>query len=113
MEITVNLNLFYLISSICAFLSLTLSIISAIFAFKAYSNVIGLQNSTHNVTYMPIDPVVDRENEEYLSKEQQGPEWATSDTTLAAQHKVYNEDLEEAGLDPFLPDEEGTKVHSF
>ena len=112
-EITVTLDFLYIILSTCTFISLTVALISCIFAIKAYSDVNGLKNSTHNVTYMPIDPKVDRENEDYLKEKLQGEEWATSDEALAAQHKVFKEDMEESEFDFFLPDDEDKKIHSF
>ena len=72
----------------------------------ALIKMIGMEKSTHNITYMPVDPEIDKLNEEFSK------EWATKDESLKAQQKAFKEDLEET-MPEFLPDEEEMKIHSF
>ena len=60
-----------------------------------------------------MDPMTDRENEEFLDENQQRKRWDTSEEALTEQDKVYRKDMEEAGMEEFLSDEEDLKTHSF
>ena len=45
-----------IISLVLSILAIILTSITAIFSVLAYSNVVGLKNSTHQIQYMPVDP---------------------------------------------------------
>lgn len=72
----------------------------------AVFKVLAMEKSTHSITYMPIDPEVDKENSEYMKT------WATQDASLKKQSKVYKEDLEET-MPEFVSDDDDLKIHSF
>ena len=48
-----------------------------------------MEKSTHQVTYMPIDEQIDKENQDFMKQ------WATDDDSLQTQQKVFKEDLED------------------
>lgn len=93
------------IYSIIALLSVIISVISLITSVLSLAKTIGLEKSTHQVTYMPIDPEVDKQNQEYM-------QWATQDESLKEQSKYFKEDLEE-NMPEFMPDDDDKKIHSF
>lgn len=90
---------------ISAGLSVLFSLISLITSVLSLAKTIGLEKSTHQVTYMPIDPEVDKQNQEYMK-------WATDEDSLKEQHKYFKEDLEDS-MPEFMPDDEDKKIHSF
>lgn len=107
MEIIMNPIILTIIATIC----LTFSGLAIILGTIAYAKVIGMANSTHSVQYVPMDPLVDRQNEDYLKK-QQGMGWATDSDALDEQNKLFKEDLEDL-MPEFAEDEEEKKIYSF
>jgi hypothetical protein len=104
MEITV-LNtlhnpLFYVI--IIAVLGGIFGIMGLAVAIYSFIRVAALEKSTHQVTYMPIDPSVDAANSE----------WATSESALDEQNKLFTEDLED-NMPHFSPTKADKKKHSY
>ncbi len=95
----------FIFLQISALLSLFISVIFSVIAVISLAKVIGMEKSTHQVTYMPIDPEVDKENQEYMK-------WATDEETLKEQKKYFTEDLEDS-MPEFMPDDEDKKIHSF
>lgn len=69
------------ISAICLFFCG----LTAIFSFLAYAKVIGFENSTHQITYAPLDQEVDK------SKKEQ--EQGVSSEDLQRQQNKQHEDL--------------------
>lgn len=91
---------------IFSFLSLTLSGISVILGSYAAIKVGAIEKSTHSVTYMPIDPEVDKANKEYVEK------WATGEEVIDQQNKQFAKDLEETMPD-FFPNDDDKKKFVF
>ncbi len=110
MTITIDYQAFIVFSSI---LSLTGTIFAIILSLLSYAKITGIEKATHSVQYVPMDPMTDRENEEFLDENQQRKRWDTSEEALTEQDKVYRKDMEEAGMEEFLSDEEDLKTHSF
>jgi len=77
-----------------------------IMGLTALIQVKALQASTHSVQYMPIDPQIDKENEELMAG------WGTSDEAISEQDKLFKEALEEE-MPEFVPNEEDKKKYSF
>ena len=71
-----------------------------ILGLKAVIDVRSLQKSTHSVQYMPVDP-----------KDLQD-DWATADSALEEQNKLFKKDLEE-NLPELSPTEDDKKIYSF
>ena len=96
--------LFYgtLTVTLCGILGL-LGFIAAIYAVI---EVKALQNSTHSVQYMPIDPKVDKENADYIDQ------WATSEDSVSEQDKLFKEALEDE-MPSFAPNDDDKKKYSF
>ena len=95
-------------------LSLTFSLIGIILATYAAINVIALSKATHTVQYVPIDNEIDKENELFLQsqKVEDAPLWATTEESIKAQERMYNEELEEEMPDLARSDDD-KKVFSF
>jgi hypothetical protein len=104
MSVTIDYQVGLLIFSI---LGLTFGLIGTIFACVAFINVKALEKSTHQVTYMPIDEAIDKENQKYMEET-----WATQEESIAKQKKLYKEDLQDV-MPEFLTDDEDIKIHSF
>lgn len=94
------------IGVICGIIGTLFGLVSLIVAVLALSKVIGMEKSTHQVTYMPIDPEVDKENQAFMDK------WATDEDTLKEQQKLYGEDLEDL-MPEFKPSDTDKKKYSF
>jgi hypothetical protein len=73
---------------------------------KALIEVKALQKSTHNVSYMPIDPKMDEANEEFMD------EWATSEKALKEQSDMFKDDLDDE-MPMLAPQDEDKKKYSF
>ena len=110
MTVTIDYQAFLLFSAI---ISLTAALISFIFSLVTYCKMVGLQNSTHSVQYVPMDPVTDRENEDYLKENQQEEDWATTEESYLAEDKKYRKDRNEIMPDFAVDEEEDLKIHSF
>ena len=91
---------------VCSLLSIILSIFCLLMSIFALIKVYAMEKSTHQVTYMPIDEQIDKENQDFLKQ------WATDDESLSTQQKVYKEDLEEL-MPEFSPEDEDKKIYSF
>ena len=94
------------LSLIFSIISLTISVISAIVGSYAAIQVVALRNSTHSVTYMPIDPEIEKANREYAEQ------WATEDSEIDKQNKMWGKDLEE-NMPDFAPSEDDKKKFVF
>lgn len=81
------------ISACTSFVAFTLGII-AVIELRAF------KKSTHQIQYMPLDNEIDKHNQKYLEKLGADPFseedlWATPDTAIEKQNKLYREELEE------------------
>lgn len=72
------------------------------YGIRAYIEVSALKQSTHTITYAPVDKEIDEANKL----------WATQQEQLKTQMKVYQEDIEEE-MPEFALDDEDRKVFSF
>jgi len=91
---------------VCSLLSIILSVICLLTSIFALIKVIAMEKSTHQVTYMPIDEQIDKENQDFMKQ------WATDDDSLQTQQKVFKEDLEDL-MPEFAPEDDDKKIHSF
>jgi hypothetical protein len=87
-------NPMYLVmfSVIASVISLILCCITAIFSFKAYASVVGLQNSTHQISYVPLEEELGKEKAE---AEKAGMEPEDYQTMMARQKEELFGKLEE------------------
>jgi len=114
MEITVNMQLFqiFLLTGACTF-----SLIGLICGTLALIKVIAMEKSTHTMQYVSPDEIKDYTQEENTAKwdlDSNGePSWATSDSVIDEQEKKYRKELEESGMDFFLPSDDEKKPYSF
>jgi len=97
---------YQILLTICSLLSIAFSLISIITSIYAAVKVTAMEKSTHQVTYMPIDEQIDKENQDFMKK------WATDDESLQTQQKVFKEDLEDL-MPEFAPEDDDKKIHSF
>jgi len=97
---------YQILLTICSLLSIAFSLISIITSIYAAVKVTAMEKSTHQVTYMPIDEQIDKENQDFMKK------WATDDESLQTQQKVFKEDLEDI-MPEFAPEDDDKKIHSF
>ena len=84
-------------------ISLTLSVISCIVGTFALCKIIGLEKSTHQVQFVPIDEEINQANEEFN---------ATSGETFSEEQKLYNEALSEE-MPEFALNDDDKKTFSF
>lgn len=94
---------------VAAIVSSVFSVLALLLAGVALIKCIGAEKSTHSVQYMPIDPEIDKMNEQFLKEKDK---WATSEESLAEQMKAFKEDLEDQ-MPEFAPDDEDKKIYSF
>lgn len=72
-----------------------------------------IESSTHTIQYMPIDTAIDQENEAFLKKQKEMKgEWATSDSTIKEQMKLYEEEVSRT-MPEFSVSDEDKDVISF
>ena len=107
---TLTIDYQTIIVFLCLF-SLLFSSICCMLSVLAYAKVVGLQNSTHNVQYIPMDTTVDRQNEEFI-KSHEEDEWATTEDVFKKEDDKYRKERDEFMPD-FAVDEEDMKIHSF
>ena len=69
--------------------AIILSSLSLIIGTIALAKIIGLNSSTHSVQLMPVDPEIDKINQQYTK------EWATSDKAIKEEMNMYKEDIED------------------
>jgi hypothetical protein len=91
-------------------LSFIFSFLTVGFAFKALIEVKAMQRSTHAVEYVPIDPEIDKANDEYMRKEKER-EWATSSKSIHKQNEMYKEQIED-NLPEFVLSEDDKEIYS-
>jgi len=91
---------------VCSLLSIILSVICLITSVFAIIKVTAMEKSTHQVTYMPVDEQIDKENQDFMKK------WATDEESLKTQNKAYKEDLEDL-MPEFTLEDDDKKIHSF
>lgn len=84
-------------------IGLTIACISCILACLALSKIIGLEKSTHQIQYVPVDEEIEQANDEWR---------ATSSETLNDQDKLYRQQIEDE-MPEFALDEEDKKTFSF
>lgn len=82
-------------------ISFIFSFLTVGFAFKALIEVKALQRSTHSLEYVPVDPEIDKANNEFLSKE-----WASSEKAINKQNEMYKDEIEEKLPEFALSDED-------
>ena len=107
MLISQGLYIFLVSSSI---IGLTIACISCIVGGLALCKIIGLEKSTHQIQYVPVDEEIERANAEYLSS--MNDDWATPSSVFEKDEKIYKKQMEELMPD-FMPDEEEKKTRSF
>lgn len=78
------------------------AVFAVIYSIRANATVMAMEKSTHTVQYMPIDPKIDKEN----------TEWVTRQETLEKEQKMYSEDIE-AEMPEFAADDEDKQIYSF
>jgi hypothetical protein len=84
-------------------IGLTIACISCIVGCLALCKIIGLEKSTHQVQFVPIDEEINKANEEFR---------ATPSSVLAEEQKLYNQQLEDE-MPEFALSEEDKKTFSF
>lgn len=89
-----------LLAGVVVCFALTFSVFACILGGIALLKVMALEKSTHSIQYMPVDEAL------------KGDQWATNDTVLADQNKLFKESLEEE-LPDFLSDDDDKKIKSF
>ena len=94
-----------------AIICLTFSGLALILGSIAYCKVMAMSLSTHSVQYMPMDPTVDSDNEEFIEK-QRGTGWATGTESMDEQNKMFKEDVEDL-MPEFGVEEDEKKIYSF
>jgi len=99
------------ISVIMSSTSLIIGFLGLLIGFLALAKAVGIEKSTHQVQYVPVDPEIDKANEEYLSQVKE-KNWATNDTAISAQQDMFKEDLEDM-MPEFAMDDEDLKKYSF
>lgn len=105
-EITgITLN-YYIFLQIASIISLLLSLFSTILGALALMKCLAIEKSTHSVTYMPIDPEIDKENKKYME------EWGTTEESIDKQNKEYKKEIKEK-MPEFELDDEDKKIFSF
>lgn len=97
-----KLDLLIIISS----LAFTLSCISTIIGLVALVKVLAAEKSTHTMTYMPVDPSIEEENEKVMKN------WATKESVIAKDQELFQEDLE-SEMPDFFPDEDERRITSY
>ena len=84
-------------------IGLTIACVSFIVASLALCKIIGLEKSTHQVQFVPIDEEINKANEEFH---------ATTGESLAAEQKLYNDEIAES-MPEFALSDEDKKTFSF
>ena len=88
------------ISLILSIVSIILVPVSLVLGIVALIKIVAMEKSTHSVQYVPIDEEIDKANEEYMQK------WATSDSAIKKEQKLYNEELQDEMPEFTLTDED-------
>jgi uncharacterized membrane-anchored protein YhcB (DUF1043 family) len=102
MELSIEFYMFLVISSI---LGLTVGVIACILAIASLVKVMAFEKSTHRIQYMPIDPEIDKQNEEFVKK------WATTDQAFQKEQKLYTDELSDE-MPEFAPTDEDKEIFS-
>lgn len=104
---TIELNLLILL--ILSILSIVIAIVCGFvtlfalrYSMEAKIAVGALEKSTHAVQYVPLDPKIDLENQE----------WSTKQEALDKERKMYQEDIE-TEFPMFAETDEDKKVYTF
>jgi hypothetical protein len=100
MLISGNLAILIISASI---IGLTIACVSFIVATLSLCRIIGLEKSTHQIQYVPVDEEIEKANEEWR---------ATESTTFEEQEKLYKQQLEDE-LPEFALNDEDKKTFSF
>ncbi len=103
----IELNLLILLilvlfSSVIAITSCILSIYAIKYSMKSHIAVLAMEKSTHTVQYMPIDPAIDKENQE----------WVTKQEALDKDQKMFRDEIKDE-MPEFASDDEDRKIYSF
>jgi len=88
-------------------ISLIFSFLTALFAIKAYIEVKAMEKSTHSLQYVPVDPEIDKANQEFMAQDK----WASSEKAIHKQNELYKEEIEEK-LPEFALSDEDKEVFS-
>lgn len=80
------MNYFIMAFSLSA---LCFSCIALCVAVSSHIKILAMEKSTHSIQYVPVDPDIDKANEEYTKQ------WATSEEALKKDRKLYKEELED------------------
>jgi biopolymer transport protein ExbB/TolQ len=94
--------IFSIISLICSLFALHEAKSMVKYAIEAKIETEAMRKSTHTVQYAPIDPEIDKANQQ----------WATREEVLQKQNKMFQEDLEEE-MPELAPDEDDKEIFSF
>lgn len=97
--------------SIISGLALIMGVLGLGLGIYSFVCVKAMEKATHTVTYMPVDPEIDKANEEFL-KDKKEDNWATSESEITRQNKLWAKDLEEE-FPEFAPNDDDKKRISF
>lgn len=93
--------------SIISGLALILGVLGLGLGIYSVVCVKAMEKATHTVTYMPVDPEIDKMNEEFLKSTKEDT-WATQESEIEKQNKMWAEDLEKE-FPEFSPTEDDKK----
>lgn len=110
-EMITKYEIYFILMLIFTTICLTFSAIAGILSIVSYIKVQAFEKSTHQIQYVPVDPDIEKENEEYLKNSDAS--WATDSTVLEKDREEYLKDLKETGMDFFVPSDEDKKIRSF
>lgn len=88
--------------------ALILSVIALVFGFIACYKIIGMEKSTHNIQYMPVEDAVKNPFEGGFESFLGGD----LDKKLERDNKLYKEEIEEL-MPQFAPSDEDKKIISW
>lgn len=98
-----NINILMIISIV----SLIFAVISLILVLITAIKVVGMEKSTHTITYQPVDDEIEKANQEIMEK------WSRQgQSEIALDQKQFKEDLED-NFPEFLTEEENDGAISF
>jgi hypothetical protein len=96
------MELFILALGVAAIMLASMAFIVSV---ATYVKVTAMEKSTHSIQYVPVDPTIDKENQEFMNK------WATSDEAIKKDTKLFKEELED-NMPEFSLDEDDKKIFS-
>lgn len=105
MTIEFNLLILLILTIFSSVISITCCILAGIaikYSMQSHVAVLAMEKSTHTVQYMPIDPQIDKENQE----------WATKQENLDKDRKMFRDEIKNE-MPEFAADDEDSKIYSF